>query len=122
MPIGECDSHIEERDEGFYLCSLPNEMKNPRKIRDNTARILTVGNVDKSGVKQSVKGLEKCLTAKMDLWKTFEEPKTGARRSVKVSSILKGKLKWSHERDYNYGANADGIGSWVVKSPRTNSI
>jgi glucosamine 6-phosphate synthetase-like amidotransferase/phosphosugar isomerase protein len=106
---------IEERDEGFYFCSIPCYMKNDQEIRDSTARILTVGNINESGVRQSVKGLDKCRTAKMDLWKTFEEPKTGARRSVKVSSILKGKVKWSHARNYDYEANDDGTGSWVVK-------
>ena len=112
--------HIEERDEGFYLCSLPIGMKNPRQIRDNTARILTVGNVDKSGVKQSVKGLKKCKTQR-ELWKTYNRPsqsikvKAGSKRTVKVSSHRAGKVRWSQERDYTYEANDDGTGSWVVK-------
>jgi len=106
---------IEERDEGFYFCSTPCMMKNDQEIRDNTARILTVGNIHKSGVRQSVKGLEKCQPAKRELWRTFGTPKTGARRTVKVSSHHKGKVKWSHERDYNFEANDDGTGSWVVR-------
>ena len=104
---------IEERDEGFYVGSTPCGMTDDKEIRDNTARILTVGNINKSGVRQSVKGLAKCQPVKRDLWKTFKTPKK--QRTLKVSSHRAGKVSWSHERDYNFEANADGTGSWVVK-------
>ena len=104
---------IEERDEGFYVGSTPCGMTDDKEIRDNTARILTVGNIDKSGVRQSVKGLAKCQPVKRDLWKTFKTPKK--QRALKVSSHRAGKVSWSHERDYSFEANDDGTGSWVVK-------
>ena len=104
---------IEERDEGFYFCSTPCGMTDDKEIRDNTARILTVGNIDKSGVRQSVKGLAKCQPVKRDLWKTFKTPKK--QRALKVSSHRAGKVSWSHERDYSFEANDDGTGSWVVR-------
>jgi len=106
---------IESRDEGFYFCSTPCMMENDQEIRDNTARVLTVGNIHKSGVRQSVKELEACQTRKRELWKTFLSPTTGSRRTVKVSENQGGRETWSHERDYNYEANDDGTGSWVVR-------
>ena len=106
---------IESRDEGFYFCSTPCMMASDHSIRDNTARILTVGNIHKSGVSQSVKELEKCQTEKRELWRTFLTPKTVTNRSVKVSSHKDGKVEWSRERGYNFEENEDGTGLWVVR-------
>ena len=106
---------IESRDEGFYFCSTPSGMTDGKDVRDNTARILTVGNIHKSGVSQSVKELTPCRKAQRNLWKTYTTPTTSTSRSVRVSSHKNGKVEWSRERGYNFEATEDGTGSWVVK-------